>query len=185
MPAGPTSAGSAAGSGVHAHRVIFIDLARAIAVVMMMYGHTVSALLDKTYQAGTWFDVWTFQRGLTSSLFLFLSGFAFSIATMRHWPVHTWLSPAVLKRARRFALFILLGYALHFPVRHFAELASVDEERWRTFLAVDVLQLVGVTLIGLQVLVLLVAEPARVHRGVVCALGAAHRRRRDGVEHGP
>src|SRR6185436_3553427 len=123
MPAGQTPAGSAPGAGVHAHRVIFIDLARAIAVVMMMYGHTVSALLDKAYQTGTWFEVWTFQRGLTSSLFLFLSGFAFSIATMRHWPVHTRLSAAVLKRARRFALFILLGYTLHFPVRHIADIA--------------------------------------------------------------
>ena len=43
----------AAPTGVAAHRVIFIDLARALAVVMMMYGHTVSALLDQSYQTGS------------------------------------------------------------------------------------------------------------------------------------
>ena len=123
-------------------------------MVMMMYGHTVSALLDKSYQTGRWFEVWTFQRGMTSGLFLFLSGFAFSIATMRHWPVQTRFSPAVWKRARRFLLFIVLGYVMHLPVRRFVDLASASDERWRAFLAVDVLQLVGVTLIVLQLLVL-------------------------------
>ena len=97
-------------------RVVFIDLARALAVVFMLYGHAIDGLLDPQYRTGTWFDIWTFQRGLTSCLFLLLSGFAFSIATARHWAVHIRVSPAILKRARRFALFIVLGYALHFPV---------------------------------------------------------------------
>ena len=143
-----------------------------MAVVMMMYGHTVSALLDKNYLTGTWFEVWSFQRGLTSVLFLFLSGFAFSIATMRHWGRHTHLSPAVWTRARRFALFIVLGYGLHFPVRHVAELATADAERWRAFLAVDVLQLMGVTLIGAQLLVL-VSQSRRVFIGLSLALAVA------------
>jgi uncharacterized membrane protein len=137
-------------------RVIFIDLARALAVVFMLYGHAVSALLDPRYRTGTWFDIWTFQRGLTSCLFLLLSGFAFSIATARHWTLHTGLSPAILKRARRFALFILLGYALHFPVTQLSQLSSAPAGRWESFLAVDVLQLIGVTFFAVQLLVMVV-----------------------------
>jgi uncharacterized membrane protein len=138
------------------HRVIFVDLARALAVVMMVYGHTVSALLAPQYRVGRWFDVWVFQRGLTSCLFLLLSGFAFSLATTRHWPTHTKLSPAVFRRARRFLLFIALGYALHFPVYRFSELTRVSDERWQSFLAVDVLQLIGATFLAVQLLVLAV-----------------------------
>ena len=119
-----------------------------------MYGHTVAALLGTTYQQGTWFEVWNFQRGLTSTLFLLLSGFAFSIATMRHWPSYTKPSPAFWRRIRRFAFFIVIGYALHFPVPHLADIASTDEARWRSFLAVDVLQLIGVTFICVQLLTL-------------------------------
>jgi uncharacterized membrane protein len=141
--------------GVHSRRVIFIDLARALAAGFMLYGHTVSALLAPRYQTGTWFDIWVFQRGLTSSLFLLLSGFAFSIATGRHWSRHGQISPAVIKRVRRFSLFILLGYALHFPVARFVELAYATPERWRSFLAADVLQLIGVTFVGVQLLVML------------------------------
>ncbi len=127
----------------------------------MLYGHTVSALLAPRYQTGTWFDIWVFQRGLTSSLFLLLSGFAFSIATGRHWASHTQFSPAVLKRLRRFSLFVVLGYALHFPVQRFVQLPSATPEQWRSFLAVDVLQLIGVTFIGVQTMVL-VARSRRV-----------------------
>jgi hypothetical protein len=120
----------------------------------MLYGHTASALLAPEYQTGRWFDIWQFQRGLTSSLFLLLGGFAFSIATSRHWGAHARFSPAVIKRVRRFSLFILLGYALHLPVSRLNDVGPIPEERWRAFLAVDVLQLVGVTLILVQLLVL-------------------------------
>ena len=147
----PQPAAAAAGQS---RRVIFIDLARALAAVFMLYGHTVAALLDARYQAGTWFDIWVFQRGLTSSLFLLLSGFAFSIATSKHWASHGWLSPAFFRRTRRFGLFILLGYALHFPVARFADLSAATDERWRSFLAVDVLQLIGVTFVIVQLLVM-------------------------------
>ena len=120
----------------------------------MLYGHTTSALLAPRYQTGRWFDIWQFQRGLTSSLFLLLGGFAFSIATSRRWSSHLRWSPAWLKRVRRFGLFVLLGYALHLPGSQLAELTHVDAERWRVFLAVDVLQLIGVSFILIQLLVL-------------------------------
>ena len=132
-----------------------------MALVFMLYGHTVSALLAPAYQRGTWFEVWQFQRGLTSSLFLLLAGFAFSVATSRHWGSHQRFSPAVVKRARRFAFFVLLGYALHFPVARFVLLPGATDERWRAFLAVDVLQLIGVTFLLVQALVLVTRSRAR------------------------
>jgi len=145
----------------HRHRVVFVDLARALAVVLMVAGHTSSALLASDYRSGPWFDAWTFQRGLTSGLFLLLSGFAFSLATTRHWTSHLSLSGPVLRRARRFLLFVILGYGLHYPVLDVAELAVASEAQWRSFLAVDVLQLIGVTLLALQALVLLLrSRPA-------------------------
>ena len=142
--------------GVHAHRVIFIDLARALAVVFMLYGHAIDALLAPMYKAGAWHSAWQFQRGLTSSLFLLLSGFAFSVATGRHWASHTTTSPAWWRRVRRFAFFVALGYALHFPAGRVFDVPYAAEPQWRSFFAVDVLQLIGVTFIGIQLLVLLV-----------------------------
>jgi uncharacterized membrane protein len=140
--------------GAQAHRVIFIDLARALAVFFMLYGHTIDALLTPAYRSGAWFEAWQFQRGLTSSLFLILSGFAFSIATGRHWSTHVHTSPAWWRRVRRFAWFIFLGYSLHSPVGRLQDLPYATAAGWRTFFAVDVLQLIGVTFIAVQCLVI-------------------------------
>jgi len=142
------------GAGGQSRRVIFIDLARALATVFMLYGHAVAALLAPEYQKGTWFEIWVFQRGLTSSLFLLLSGFAFSIATSKHWTAHGYLSLAFIRRTRRFLLFVVLGYALHFPVQRLADLATAPNDRWQSFLAIDVLQLIGVTFLAVQLLVI-------------------------------
>jgi acyltransferase len=151
----------AAPAGVHARRVIFIDLARALATVFMLYGHTVAALLAPRYQVGQWFAIWVFQRGLTSCLFLLLSGFAFSIATSKHWSVHGRLSPEFFRRTRRFALFIVLGYALHFPVQRLIDLRTAPDDRWQSFLAVDVLQLIGVTFLFVQLVLLVMRTRIR------------------------
>lgn len=128
----------------------------------MLYGHALDALLAPEYRIGPWHDAWQFQRGLTSYLFLLLSGFAFSIATARHWASQLTLSPALARRARRFGLFLLLGYALHVPVAPLRELANAADDTWRAFLAVDVLQLIGVTFIAVQGLVLLLRRRAAV-----------------------
>src|SRR5262245_42584991 len=120
----------------------------------MLYGHTIDALLAPEYRGGVWFDAWQFQRGLTSSLFLMLSGFAFSIATGRHWASHVHVTPAWWRRIRRFGWFVFLGYALHSPVGRIVDLKYATPAAWRTFFAVDVLQLIGVTFIAVQCLVL-------------------------------
>lgn len=125
----------------------------------MVQGHTFDALLDPAYRHGLVYDAWVFQRGLTSCLFLLLAGFVFTLATTRHWDRHRRLSWAFGTRLRRFGLFVMLGYGLHFPVRHYADLVGMADERWQSFLAVDVLQLIGLSLIGLQLLVLVARTP--------------------------
>ena len=88
-------------SGVQSQRVIFIDLGRALAVTFMLYGHTASALLAPEYQAGRWFEIWQFQRGLTSSLFLLLASLEFRMATSRPWASHVAVAVAVAQTPRR------------------------------------------------------------------------------------
>lgn len=143
-----------------------------MAVVLMVFGHTTSALLSDAYRVGDWVEVWAFQRGLTSGLFLLLAGLAFSVATSRHWPAHIRLSMSLLKRLRRFVILIVLGYSLHFPVAHLAELATATDQQWRRLFAVDVLQMIGVTFIGVQALVI-VARTRRVFTAATLVVAAA------------
>ena len=118
------------------------------------------------------FSAWQFQRGLTSCLFLLLSGFAFSVATARHWATHLTLSPVLFKRLRRFALFIALGYAMRVPVAPLRAMATASDAAWRALLGVDVLQLIGVSFVGVQALVM-VSRSRRVFSALAVALALA------------
>ncbi|MEO8258443.1 MAG: acyltransferase family protein [Acidobacteriota bacterium] len=150
----------ACGVPVAPARLVVVDLARALAILMMLQGHTLHAVLSNDMLTGVWFRVWLFMRGQTSCLFFLLSGFAFTLATFRHWTEHLRSWTAIARRLRRFGFFLLLGYALHSPGK-LADLYWLNEEGWRSLLAVDVLQCLAVILIVLQVLVLLVRTPGR------------------------
>jgi len=157
-------------------RIEAIDLARVVAMVLMIEGHTLDALLHPSYQSAGWYNLWLFVRGFTAPTFMMMSGFSFALATLRHWGRYSHLSAAVLRRALRFASFILLGYAMRFPVRSLRDLRWLDAAGWQAGLQVDVLQAIGATLLLLQLLVLVSRTPARFARlclGLAAAIALA------------
>ena len=139
-------------------RLAFIDYARAAATLMMVLGHTIDALLSPSYRETALFHGWTYVRGLTASTFLLVSGFAFGLVALRHAPILSRRTPA-RRRCRRGLLLVVCGYALHFPASNVWQLPSVSTDAWRSFLAVDVLQTIGITIICLQAIALVFPQP--------------------------
>ena len=140
-------------------RILFVDLARAIAVLLMVQGHTIDALLHPDFRTSLQYNAWLYLRGLTSCTFLFLSGAAFSLTAMRHWEEQRRFSRRSLKRIRRLAFFLALGYFVRFPMGKFVHLPFATDDRWRSFLAADVLQNVALTLLLLQALIWITRTP--------------------------
>ena len=107
-------------------------------------------------------------------MFMSLSGFGFALATLRRWENHLQFTPAVAKRLRRFAFFVVLGYSLRIPVHSLRDLRWAGPNAWHEFLQVDVLQTIGFTLIALQLLVLVLRTPRRLAAVTgILALGIA------------
>ncbi len=150
-------------------RVLFVDLARAVAVLFMIQGHTLAVLLGPEYQGGAAFNFWLYLRGLTSCAFLMLSGFSFSLATDRHWADYQAATPRLRRRLVRFGVFLLLGYAMRIPVRPLSNLGHVTPEQWQAFTAVDILQIVAVTLTVLQALAWFAGTRRRLAVGALAA----------------
>lgn len=123
-------------------------------MALMVQGHTLDVLLTPQVQSASWYNFWLFCRGFTAPIFMTLAGFSFALATSKKWTDHIQFGSPVYKRIRRFAFFVLLGYAMRFPVHSVRDLKWVAPEHWQTFLQVDVLQTTGFTLIALQLLVL-------------------------------
>jgi uncharacterized membrane protein len=130
-------------------------------MALMVQGHTLDVLLLPSFQSAWWYNVWEFCRGFTAPTFLLLSGFSFALATIRRFDNHLTLGPRVWARLRKFAFFVLLGYSMHFPVHSVGDLRYAGPESWQSFLQVDVLQTIGFSLIGLQLLVLALRSKMR------------------------
>jgi hypothetical protein len=151
-------------------RVLFVDLARAVAVLFMVQGHGLAVLLAPGYEQTVPFGIWLHLRGLTSCTFLVLSGFSFALATGRHRADYLAPSPRLRRRLARLAAFLVLGYAMRIPVRPLSQFSHLTAAQWQAFSTVDILQLVAVTLFTLQVLAWVCRTPRRF---AVAALSAA------------
>ena len=153
-------------------RLVLVDFARALAIIFMIQGHALDVLLAPAYRQGAVFNAWLFLRGLTAPMFFTLSGVSFTVSSLRRWDSYSRFSPALFRRLGRFAFFILLGYALHWPAKSFHDFRYMDLAAWQGWLQVDVLQCIGLTLILLQIAVLAARTPARFARvaGAVSAV---------------
>lgn len=146
-----------------AHRVIFIDLMRAIAVLQMVQGHTIDVLLAQNLRNTDLpiFGVWYFLRGMTAPIFMFTAGTVFT------YLFHSVKKPfaknyRVKKGIRRALLLIFIGYMLKYPTWTLIDFSDVTPDRWSLFLSVDVLQLIGVSLL-LILVILYVAEKLKLN----------------------
>ena len=62
------------------HRIIFIDLIRAFAVLQMVQGHTINVLLAEGSRNSELplYALWYFMRGMTAPIFMFTAGTVFT-----------------------------------------------------------------------------------------------------------
>lgn len=146
-----------------AQRLLFVDIVRAYACVMMVFGHTFNDLLDKSLRSSLLFTNWQHLRGLTAPTFLFVSGFAFYVATTRHWEDYLGWSPRLAKRLRRVLWLLLIGYALHLPFKDPRQILhlNLSPAEWASWMNVDILQCVAINLFTLHLIILVLRTQRR------------------------
>lgn len=128
----------------------------------MIQGHTFDALYTFPSEKLITVDVYRFVHGLVAPMFYFSSGFAFYVATRKKWDNFLYFGLPMQKRLARFLILILLGYMLHAPFFSFQKImAEAQSSGLAAMLQVDTLQLIGVTLLCLQLLVLILRTPKR------------------------
>lgn len=126
------------------NRILFIDLMRAVAVLMMVEGHTVDALLSDSYRSfdSNIYNFWNFVRGLTAPIFLFSAGTVFTyLLHLNKLPFNE--NPRVKKGIKRFFILFGLGYLMKWPTPYLFYFGDVTASQWKTLFAVDILQLIA------------------------------------------
>ena len=99
----------------HSKRLLFIDVMRAYAILMMVQGHTVDSLIDPIYRDSSYwlFSLWDQMRGVTAPVFFFSAGTIFSYLLLRkNLPIRK--NERFYKGMKRVVILLLLGYALRF-----------------------------------------------------------------------
>ncbi len=141
-------------AGQKAARWLALDLFRFLAVVLMVQGHTFYVVIEEAVRSQRWYGYHGYVHGFTAPIFLFSSGIAFGITTFRRWDQHLTFGPAVRRRFERYAILLLIGYALQLPVISFWHLISLDAESLARALKVNALQHIAITLAVCELLVL-------------------------------
>lgn len=126
---------------------------RAIAVIQMVQGHTVHVLLANNLRSEDLpvYAVWHFLRGMTAPIFLFTAGTVFTYlfrSVKKSFPENY----RVKKGIRRAMLLLFFGYLLRYPSWTLFDFSEVTTEAWQLFFTVDVLQLIGMSLLILLLL---------------------------------
>lgn len=101
-------------------RLKFIDLARSIAILLMLEGHFVDLTLDRAYRDYAYpaYAAWEYIRGFTSSMFLTVTGVVFVYLMLNNHTTAFWKNIRVKKGFKRVVELLFWGYLLQFNAFH-------------------------------------------------------------------
>jgi uncharacterized membrane protein len=130
-------------------RLKFIDLARSIAILLMLEGHFVGLTLSEASRdtAHPVYMVWNFIRGFTAPLFFTVAGMIFVFLLTGEKEAVFLKSQRVRKGLRRALELFFWGYILQINVANIPTYLQGNFESW--IFAFHVLQCIGVGLITL------------------------------------
>jgi hypothetical protein len=134
---------------VSAIRLRFIDMARAVAILLMLEGHFIDVALDVKWRlpGNPLFEVWLHLRGMAAPMFFTVTGLIFSYL-LSGAPEPGFLA---VKRVRRGLLraaeLMFWGYLLQVNLRQLPDLLRGGHDSWLP--AFHVLQCIAVGLLAL------------------------------------
>lgn len=130
-------------------RLLLLDAMRALAVLMMIQGHSLDALLKPDYidSSKNGWELWKYMRGITAPIFLFGSGFVYLYSASLKMKDGRPPISLFFKRLRWLLLLFAWGTIMHFPYENLSDLIQNWEASLPFLLKGDVLRLMAITLL--------------------------------------
>lgn len=130
------------------NRIVFIDLLRGWATLLMIEVHVFNAFLYPAIRDTGWFTLVTFINGLVAPSFLFVAGMIFVIVSERKLEEFRSFGSAFWKQLGRISLIWGIGYVLHIPFFSFTlMLNETTEAGLSKFFQVDILHCIALGLL--------------------------------------
>ena len=141
-------------------RLAALDLARCLAMFFMTQGHVIYAIADSSFidPANPYYNVWSFIRGITAPIFLTVSGAVQVFANKRDEETGRVKPKHIYRRLSTAFLLIFTGYLLVFPAQKLFHLFFINEQDWTRFFQVNILHVIGVSILLLLAVFLTVKK---------------------------
>jgi len=97
------------------NRLVFVDLLRGWATIIMIEVHVFNAFLLTDIKNAGWFGWVNFVNGLVAPSFLFVAGFVFVVVSDRKLEEFRTYGKAFWRQLSRIFLIWVIGYGLHLP----------------------------------------------------------------------
>jgi uncharacterized membrane protein len=97
------------------NRLVFVDLLRGWATIVMIEVHVFNAFLLPEIKNAGWFGGVNFVNGLVAPSFLFVAGFVFVVASDRKLEEFRRYGKGFWRQLSRILLIWVIGYGLHLP----------------------------------------------------------------------
>lgn len=137
-------------------RLQFIDLHRAIVIMVMIEVHVFNAFMQPALRHTGWFQILNFINGLVAPSFLFISGFVFILTTGKKMDEYRKFSSVFWKQLGRIASIWIIGYSVRWNLFSLHEmLVYFTPDHWYDLFKVDVLMTISIGLLILFILRLL------------------------------
>ncbi len=136
-------------------RIVFIDLMRAYAILMMVQGHLVGALLAPRYRndENLFYFIWHYMTGITAPVFFFASGTVFAyLLRKQEEKGRGFKNPRVKKGFIRTLMLLGIGWLLQVNSSFYEFFAAFDTSYLDWFIVSHVLHVIG---IAISIIVLL------------------------------
>lgn len=154
-------------------RLVFIDLLRGWALLVMIEVHVFNTFILPEFRATSWFQILNFINGLVAPSFTFISGFVFLLSSQKKLESFRAYGLAFWKQLGRIGLIWVVGYALHLPFFSFHwMMTATTETGWLMFYQSDILHCIAFGLLALFMLRLVIKND-RTYRVVLCSAGLA------------
>lgn len=129
-------------------RLYFIDAVRAFAILMMLQGHFIDTLLAPEFRSDDFmaYRIWSYFRGITAPTFFTISGLIFTYLLLKAKEKGN-EGFRMRKGINRGLMLIGIGYLLRIPF-----LSWIFGEFNTYWMAIDVLQIIGLSLIAIVIL---------------------------------
>lgn len=158
---------------INKNRVIFLDLLRAAAILLLLFSVNIEHTLGSEFRKGgtTLLQAWVYLNSVTIPFFIFTSGTLFMyLYKTQNLPFKD--NEMVGRGLKRGFTLLVIGYALQLPwYRWLSRGNELVPAGWDSFILVDILQILGISML-LMVILLYISEKTSLKNYQLFAIAA-------------